>query len=428
MLGAVGIQLVSVVVNQWISFYYAPPEGVLHRIAFLPLGLVTIMMISGRLLDAFVDPYIGYLSDKTKSRFGRRKPYIIFGCIPLALAFVFLWFPPIQEISIFNFIYGMFFMLLFWFFFAVVVIPYFALLPEIARTTQGRVKLGIFQSIGMSLGLALAFIGSGFLIENFGYKINAIIYAILSVICFEIMAFGVKERYHQEEEKPEEVKFFTQFLTTLKNRPFLIFIISFCLFTLGFFTIQITLPYFIKVVIGGTEADLSKYMAVFTAVGIPTYVVLILLSQKTKINKKTIFGGALLMMSVLFPFMYFIGVYQGPISKYYLGMLVFAFAGIPQIAIYVYYGVLLGECIDLDEIQTGKRREAIYAGIQALTMKLGMTASPLVMWIFFTLFGYSSAQPLGILLIGPIAGFISLVGFIIFAFYPVLHVVKRKDE
>ncbi len=102
-------------------------------------------------------------------------------------------------------------------------------------------------------------------------------------------------------------------------------------------------------------------------------------------------------------------------------------AGIPQAGLYVLQGPILGEVIDLDEQLTGRRREAIYTGVINFMMKLGWTGSTIVMQLLFSAFGYSRANPGGILLMGPAAGFICVIGFFVFSRYPVMKPAAKKE-
>lgn len=423
LIGAVGIQLTSIVVVQWVPIFYSPPIDS-KKIVYTSIGLVSIMMMIGRIMDVISDPLIGYLSDITKTKLGRRRPYIIYGALPLALSFILIWFPPVPKHSFINFIYASIFISLYWWLFTVVLIPYIALLPEMAHTDQGRVKLGIYSSVGMILGLFIGF-SSGIIIEKFGFRIMAVIMGIAQTICFLITGFVIKERFNQDiKTSLSPAEFFKQLYTTLKNKPFLIYAVSCFLFNLGFYVVQMALPYFMEVVIGEKESAITIFMSAFAVMTVITFFPINFLSKKLPI--KTIYAGSLLFMSILLPFMYLIGKYSGEISKFTLGLILVGLAGIPQAALYVFNGPLLGQVIDYDEIYTGKRREAIYSGAIGFLTKLGMTFSSVVMWFLFRNFGYSYSKPLGVLLIGPAAGLIAFFGFLIFCSYPLLKTPKKS--
>ena len=104
----------------------------------LQYWLVPVFLV-GRVLDAVSDPLVGYFSDRTRTRWGRRKPYIALGTVPLTLAFALVWFPPGDVNSITNLWWLLVISVSYFTLFSVVVNPYLAMLPDIARTNDDRV-------------------------------------------------------------------------------------------------------------------------------------------------------------------------------------------------------------------------------------------------------------------------------------------------
>src|SRR5690606_34484211 len=115
--------------------------------------------------DAITDPWIGGLSDKTPSkpgrwRFpkisGRRRPYIFWGSILMMFTFVGAWYPPVAGTSYWNLAFGTFMLCAHFLMFTITTVPILALGPEVARSQEARVKLGLWIGIGFILGLAIA--------------------------------------------------------------------------------------------------------------------------------------------------------------------------------------------------------------------------------------------------------------------------------
>lgn len=412
LVGAIGVQLTSITIVQWLPFFYTPPEDS-GRVALISVGQMSVMMLIGRVMDAISDPVIGTLSDRTRSRWGRRRPYILFGNFPLALSFFLLWFPPVQGLSVKNFAYSTAVACLYWWLFTVVLVPLIALLPEMARSDKGRVALSVYWTWGMNLGLLIAFVLSSKLIEEVGYKLMGLVMSALSFLCFQFCASAIKERF--PSDKPAQPFKLKELQVVVENRPFLIFAASAFLFNLGFYVIQMVLPYYNEVIMRGKEGDIAKYMMVYVSVSLYFANVFMLLSKRYSL--KLLYGAGMLLMACFLPLMYLVGVYQGPIPREWLLMGMVALAGVPQASLYVFMGPLLGQCIDLDEKVTHQRREAIYSGVIGFIYKLAMSASSLVMWGLFK-FGYSHQHPTGILLTGPVCGLIAALGFLIFLSFP----------
>jgi GPH family glycoside/pentoside/hexuronide:cation symporter len=96
--GHFGVSALTLVVLQWAIYFYkgSPKAGLPCRVD--PM-LFTIALLVGRLIDAFADPLVGFWSDRTRTRWGRRKPFIALGILPLTLFFVLIWWTPEAPIA-----------------------------------------------------------------------------------------------------------------------------------------------------------------------------------------------------------------------------------------------------------------------------------------------------------------------------------------
>lgn len=441
MMGAIGIQLMTVTVMQWSMYFYNPPQGS-GRVIFLSLGLATAMMFVGRAFDAVSDPIVGWWSDKTKSRWGRRRPFIIFGSIPLAIIFILFWLPPVHGASIYNFIWGCFFASAFYWAITIVLVPILALHPEIAVTTVGRVKLGVYFGVGMILGLILGFL-YGMLYEAIGMTTTAIIYSVAGLICFQITGWVIKERHREEDtEKKSLSDMFKDMASTLKNKPFLIFLAAETIFALAIAVIGLVLVDFNAVILKKGEGFVTILMLPYLLVCFP----LLFFVEATveRWNKKIAYAAGILGFALIFPLFWVIGMLPDksvcvipfmnpPVCadiKVVLILITIAFAAAPQAIKYVMPGPMIGEIADYDEkVFSGKRREAIYSGAVGFAIKSATTLSIFVRWaVYQPLGGYSVDNPTPVLLIGPVVAVIAFIGFLIFLKYPILHVVKGEEE
>ena len=220
----------------------------------------------------------------------------------MSAVFILFWMPPVQNTHWLNFIWGVFFATAFYWCITIVLVPYVALLPEIARTTVGRVKLGIYNAVGMIFSLILGIL-SGMLIEQIGIKLTAITYGIVSFICFQITGWVVKERYKPDGEMivSSLSEMFSQLASTLKNQPFLIFLAAETIFTLGFFVIQIMLPDYNSVILGKGEGFVTILFIPFLLVCFP--LLFVVEPSVKKWNKKSAYSAGLFGFAILFPFL-----------------------------------------------------------------------------------------------------------------------------
>ena len=438
-IGAIGIQLSTVMMDTWGRFFYHPPQGEESRVTFLPLGLAASMLLVGRIMDAISDPIIGLWSDSSNSKWGRRRPFIIIGSLPMALSFIIFWFPPVQGESWLNYIWGIAAVTVFFWCLTIVLVPFGALLPEIAVTTHSRVKLGAYYSVGMIVGLILSE-GSGLLIDGLGVRLTAILFGIAATACFQVAGWTVQERLKTKSEFHSLKQTLREFKLCFKNRAFVVFTISQTIFGLGFFMVVMVLPDFNDVILGKTERFVTYLFIPFILTCLPAS--LLLPGMVKKGNKKTIYSVSLLGLALLLPFLGAIGFLpHKDISllpfipkvdvKLLASFLLVALAGIPHAAYYAVPGSFIGEMADYDEkYLTGKRREAIYGATQGFAAKTALSLTPQIQFLVYTFMGgLRTDNPKAVMAMGPVMGMICFVGFLVFAlYYPNLKVVADESE
>ena len=125
-------------------YFYLPPNGSgLHNLVsqrtFLGIfNIMAIILAAGRLVDAFYDPFIARMSDKSKNKRGRRIPFMFFSIIPSVVFCILVFFPPVKGISHLNALWLILPLTLFFTATTTYAIPYTAMLPEIAKTTAEK--------------------------------------------------------------------------------------------------------------------------------------------------------------------------------------------------------------------------------------------------------------------------------------------------
>jgi glycoside/pentoside/hexuronide:cation symporter, GPH family len=169
-----------------ISFYYVDVLGLNASVAGI------LWSIYG-LWNAVNDPLMGQISDRTRSRFGRRVPYVALGAIPLGLSFFFLWTPPSQSPLTLA---AYFLMILFIFdtLYSLIFIAYNALFPEVAPTARDRIDLSTTREILATVALLLSFILAPIIAEEVGYITMGAIMGTLIAAGYLVAVIGVKER------------------------------------------------------------------------------------------------------------------------------------------------------------------------------------------------------------------------------------------
>lgn len=451
LLAMIGTQLSSELFAQWGTYFYSPTLGT-GRTVYVAIGLVTIIFLTGRIFDGVTDPLVGMWSDKTGPRRthwrlaliqGRRRPFIFWGSIGMTLTSILFWFPPVGHESTINLVYGTAVMCAHWFFFTVCNIPLLALAPEIALSKKERLRLGAWIAVGMTIGLALAIAVPGQLIRildtariaaataggepvysAMGYQRVAIIYALCSLGCFQFLVFTVRERFMPEVHSPTTAPF-RDFGRALNNPVFRRYIVIFGFFYMGYLAVQRILPYWAEAGLGGDEGTVTLLAAPFMVSCLLAALVTPFFAAR--INLKWLVVTALAIVTCALPFVHIVGVlpYSTDV-RVKLGVVLFTIVGIGQGLIYVLQTPLIGEIIDLDERQSGHRREAIFNSVHTFMVKLAQALSIGVATGSMHFFGNSAAQPTGIFLVGPFGGALALIGLITAFTYPTLNPVRHK--
>jgi GPH family glycoside/pentoside/hexuronide:cation symporter len=494
LLSCIAIQLISEVMTQWGTYFYSPPAGE-GDLVFVAITLAGTMFVITYLFSACADPLFALWSDKTRTRpgkwrfppiAGRRRPFIFWGSIGVTFTGILFWYPPVRALSVVNFVYATAILCVHWgVFSSMCSVPFNALGPEIARSKEARVKIGTWIAAGMILGLAIAEIMPGILVDLFdpsravtgllnaskaldavaehaalgpllgpparfsqetfrpasldifsvfkeyqrnslspvGFQRMAILFSIVSFVFFQFTVWTVRERY-QSTEASMSTPAVAVIRQTFSNLVFLRYIAIFFLFNLGYLAVQRVLPYWVMVGLHGTTSTVSLLMAPYIACALAALAFTQPLAKYIPI-KWLVFISLGIITSGL-PMMYVIAVSGiSPAVKTVLGASLFAYCGIGQGMQYVLLTPMIGEIIDLDERRSGERREAIYQSVSGLAWKGSQALSVYVATLSMHFWGNSVEHPTGIFLVGPIAGVFGVLAMAVCWTYPVLRVTKE---
>jgi len=397
----------------WIMYFYLPPEGS-GRLPLLSLGAFTVIMFVGRIVDAVTDIPVAYFSDRTCSRMGRRIPYILFGGVPLFVVFLLLWLPPAAPGSVANVIWFAITINLFFIIYTAVYNPQYSLLPEIATTDRERVAVSTYNATFTMVAAAIVMVGSGVLVERFGFMGMALILGVLALVLTYCPVVAIRERPRTRDEVPKE-SLFQSLGLVFRNKPFLHYEFNMVTFYVGFNALQAGVPYFVKVVLGQPESSVGLYLGAHLGAAILMFPFVGPLARW--LGKRRLYLLGIGTIALIMPLFFFVGKVALPLSASWQFLILLAAAGLPLGILYVLPGALISDCIDYDATRTGSRREAIYVGVQGILQNAAVALSTVLLAQQFHLFGYSQSNPTGIYLLGPLAGALFALSFFIFRPY-----------
>jgi GPH family glycoside/pentoside/hexuronide:cation symporter len=395
----------------WLVYFYAPPADA-ELETLLPKLLVGLLLTVGKILEAFDDALIGWWSDRTNSRWGRRIPFILLATPPWAL-FGYLAFTPPDAGTAATALYFFVVLELFFLFATLSGGPYEALLPEIAPTSDDRVQLQMIKVYLGVVGGAIGLIGSDYLKDAFGFKTMALTIAAIALVSRYIGLAGVWRRASRSRV-PAELGFREAMRAAFSNKSFLLFLPTFVLFQIGFLMLIGALPFYVDALLEeGSWLKVRILAAVAIAAAVAMVPLFALLARRT--SKRHAYRVAMLGAAVAFPLMALAGAIPGIPTEAEI-LIAVALAGAPVGGNYLFPATLTADIIDDDSGRTGLRREATFYGAQNFVEKTASSFAPLFL-VLLRLFGDTASNPLGIRLVGPVAGVIALGGYLIFRTY-----------
>jgi glycoside/pentoside/hexuronide:cation symporter, GPH family len=411
-LAGFAFNIYDTILYAWLPYFYLSYEGSPNP-PYIDATLFAIILFGGRVLDALTDPFIGYISDRTKSRWGRRKPYLFLSYPILLLSFIFVWSPPDNAISTTNAIYLGVVLFFYYWSYTGVLIPWFAMLPEMSRDNKERVKIA---SIGVGIGIFAALLAGGLapiFYEWIGPFKMAIIFGLVGFVGGEIGLFGAKERYQPDIDE-ETPGFFETMKVAFKDKQVLSFAIMIMLVQLTYQLMLMTIPYLTTLILGLSEKMASILIGeviILMGVIVPLWYYLL-----SKYPKRNVFRGIIMTMIVGFVCCYFIGdlPFGSPLLQ---AMLILPIAAIPMGGMFVSVLGIISDLTDQGELQTGKRREAIYFGIYGIVRKFGWAFSSLILIGTLEYFGFSKENPMGVKVIWLMCAAVCTLGFLAFIPY-----------
>jgi GPH family glycoside/pentoside/hexuronide:cation symporter len=361
-LPAFALAVVGIPVYVYIPKFYTDTVGInIAVLGFLLFGV--------RIFDAVTDPVIGYVSDRTRTRFGRRRPYIAAGSVFIALTMYLLFNPPhagprYETVWFGVWIYSLF---LFW---TAVVVPYESLGPEITFDYNERTSLFGLRDGLLIAGTLAAASSPAAVAAVFGLPDSAagerakffwisIIYLPLVIGTCWWCVYEIRE--HPQALGLQHPGLFKGLRDVVRNRPFMILLISYTISAIGNNLPATLILYYVEYVLQSKLAD--AFLLVYFVTGIVflpgwVYVARRIGKKKAWLGSMAINGGA------------FVGVFfLGAGDELAYGVLVFL-SGIGFGATLALPSAIQADVIDYDELLTGDRREGQYIGLWNISKKL----------------------------------------------------------
>ncbi|PYI52504.1 MFS transporter [Paenibacillus flagellatus] len=409
-LGMFAMMIPSQAFSAFYSYYYVEKLG-------LGVGLATLARTVYLIWDAANQPLFGYLSDKTRTRWGRRKPWI-YSAVPLFMAsFVMVFAVPEGMSGGSLFVWFLIALILYEGVATVLWVNYGALFPELFRGDGIRAKASAIQQ---GFQIAAILIGSAFtpiLFAKLGFGYMAVVYAIVFAVFMLLCMSTVRENKEASLEPP--LRIVEAFRETLRNKEFWLLNVanSFAQTVNGLLSSMI--PFYAKYVLRIPESQVSLLLASIFVSVIPLVAVWYAIVRKLGGLRSWRLSLLVYGLSVI-PLAFAQNLGTGIAAGIVVGFGLAGFLVTPP--------VLNSRIIDRDHEMTGRRREGTYTAVSGFITRSSGLISALAFWIVGMLFGYVSGDEPGPDPAGTFQVLISVVPLCLLAVACVLSLFLRDDS
>ena len=384
--------MMSQMYSQQLTYFYLGVAG-------LDIALYVVAMLLYMVFNMFNDPLLGYFCDNSSrftEKWGKRFPFIVIG-IPWVFIVIFLYMPPsVEEIGQFGlFLWLLVFLCIYDAIFSLFDINRVALFPDKFRHPRDRKWCGaittVLETIGIMLGVLIPVLAIEFLGQDEGWRIQAIIIALVGFVCMVLMIPGIREDEEMKQrrsrlDKEEHDPFFKGLGSSLRDRHFVGFIVLYIVYGSTMGLVMASIPFFVQDILQmskiGETIVLFYVFAVIISAGIWYK-----LSFKWGIKKIALIG-AILLGCMGIPFLF---VPTGP-EGLILVIIIFSVSGFVDGAIISMTIPLFSTVVDNATVETGKRKEGLYKGIWVFFSRVSLAIRAIVFWIVAVSTGYHSGS------------------------------------
>ena len=385
----------------------------------------------GKSWDYINDPIVGYIADRTRTRWGRRRPYLLFGFIPFGLSFMMMWYRPPFESQWALMAYYACAYFLYDGVVTLVSMPYVALTPELTQDYDERTSLTSYRMAFSLLGGLIAFVVPlmiiGTLEPGNAQRVlkMGLIFGTASALPLILTFFGTREKEEYASQPQPSLR--EQFSAVRGNRAFWfasgVFLFTWTAIEIIQNMLLLFLKYRMKL---EAESDIVAGAVFITAILVLPFWVWA--SEKTDKRKSYIYGMFFFIAVMI------VLVFLDPSLGFPAVVALASFAGIGVSAVHVLTWAMIPDAVEVDELESGARHEGMFYALVTLLRKMASSIAIPMTALVLGWSGYvsnSAQQPEAAvwairILIGPVASFFLLGGILFARFYPLSREAHAK--
>jgi len=382
----------------WQTFMYFLP--IFYTDVFgLPTSIAALLFGLSRILDGFTDPLMGMIADRTRSRWGKFRPYLLYVSVPFAVIGILSFTTPGFELTgkiVYAFVTYNLMMILY----TAINIPYSALMGVLSPDSQERTSISSYRFIlAFGAGLFVTAFNNTFVNyfgkgdDALGYKYTIILYSALTVVLFFFAFITTRERV--VPKKKENTKISLDLKDLVTNKPWIILLLA-GIFTIFYVSIRNgAIAYYFKYYVDIKTVDFalfgksfsydfsSAFMVIGTIAGILGISVVKRFSDL--IGKKQAYM-VLMILSTLLTSSFFVLKNDQVTGMFVLQVLACLFMGPTSVLVWAMYA----DVADYSEWKTGRRATGLIFSASTMAQKFGWSLAGVVTMALLSLFGYEA--------------------------------------
>ncbi|MCG8334033.1 MAG: MFS transporter [Proteobacteria bacterium] len=427
--GQFGWSMTTFAVFNLLTYFYLPPEtgdstGIPPLIfQGTIIGVMTIIGLAsfgGRFFDAITDPWIAGISDRSTSRWGRRRFFLMISVVPFALFSALVFFPPFPQPGPGNTAWVITTITLFYIFNTMYTIPFTALVPELGHTSKERLFLSTIGSVAWALGF---FVGQATwlikgLLQSKGFSaIQAMqstitFFAILGFVAMLVPIIFIDEKRYCKRHVSREGTL-EGLIKAFGNRDFRRFTLADFSYFVSNTILEIGIVYYVTVLMGLKESLTFTLMAVMFILSFVFYPAVVKVTNA--VGKKKIMFWAFLIQVGIYIAIAVSGLIPG-INPTVWGWSIILIESIPVAIFGIIPTAMVSDIAKADGIRTGNYKEGIFMGARCFMMKFGASFANLIFPSMLIL-GRSIENPLGVRMTAIVALGFNLLGIVMLLSY-----------
>lgn len=369
-IGAVGKDMVYSIVAGYLMYYYDTVLGI-------SATFIGVLFMVARILDAVNDPFMGIIVEKTNTRFGKFRPWLVIGTVLSAISLYFMFSVPRGLSGVPLLVYASVAYIVWGTTYTLMDIPFWSMIPAISQSGKDRETISVVgrscAGVGFAIPTALTMVlvpilGNGD--KRLGFQIFAAIIAVLFILSTVINVTNVKEISKVKLETPTIREMFGQLF---RNDQALIVVITIVIFNASVYLTSTLAVYFFEFDIGN-----EKLVGIFGTVGGATQILSMMLlpAFRKKFKRMTIFAGAIMIALIGYALLFLLGTFN--ITN-------IIFLGLAAVIIYFGFGlatvlttVFLADTVDYGQWKSGQRSESVVFSMQTFVVQLASAISVLI--------------------------------------------------